>query len=162
MDRPATFVLFSLLSVAFVPQTATAQGSTGGTLGKTDQSLSGGGQIETPDKGKSVKSAPSSDKRAADGLPQTINIIDRSSFGEYRAQLTRTGASTFEGTWNHGITFRMTVTAFTRDQVVMQRTDIAGGVLVSGQYSGKRVGNRVTSGTARFSTGFVSSWEASW
>ena len=162
------YVLASLVlifSTQVVPAFA-QPGSTGGTLGKTDQSLSGGGPTELPDKGKSLKrSAPgkeSNDKAAVDGLPRTVNIIERSSFGEFRAQLTRTGASTFEGTWNHGVTSRMTVTAFTKDQIVMQRTDTAGLVMLSGHYSGRRAGNRVPNGTARLSTGVVTSWEASW
>ena len=89
------YVLASLVlifSTQVVPAFA-QPGSTGGTLGKTDQSLSGGGPTESPDKGKSLKrSAPgkeSSDKAAVDGLPRTVNIIERSSFGEFRAQLTR-------------------------------------------------------------------------
>lgn len=153
-----------MFSAQLVP--AAAQGSTGGTLGKTDQSLSGGGPAESPDKGKNAKrTAPDkqgNDRSVADSLPRTLQLIDRGSLGEYQIQLRRTGTNTFEGTWNHGVTTRMTVTSFTKDQVALQRTDIAGLALVSGHYSGKRVGNRVPSGTARFTTGYVSSWEASW
>lgn len=162
------YVLASLvlmLSIQLVPAFA-QPGSTGGTLGKTDQSLSGGGPTESPDKGKSLKrSAPdkqSGDRSVADGLPRTMHVVERGAGQEFRIQFRRTGAKTYEGTWNHGVTSRMTVTAFTKDQVVMQRTDIAGFGLVTGHYSGKRVGNRVTNGTAQLSHGFASSWEASW
>ena len=146
-----------------------AQGSTGGTLGKTDQSLSGGGPAASPDKGNSAKrSTPgkeSGDKAAAEGLPRTINIIDRASIAEFNIQLRRTSANTYEGTWSHGVTTRMTVTAFTKDHVVIQRSDTsgyAGFAPVTGHYSGKRIGNRVPNGTAKISNGWVSSWEASW
>ena len=84
-----------LLLVGALAAPAFAQGSTGGTLGKTDQSLSGGGPAETPDKGKSVKrSAPgkeSGEKAPSDGLPRTLNIIERSIGGEFRVQLRKTG-----------------------------------------------------------------------
>ena len=156
--------LVLMLSIQLVPAFA-QPGSTGGTLGKTDQSLSGGGPVETPDRGKSAKrSAPDKqggDSSAADGLPRTMHVIERGGGQEFRAQFRRTGAKTYEGTWNHGITTRMTVTAFTKDQVLMQRTDIAGVFLVSGQYTGRRVGNRA-SGTTQLSHGLASSWEASW
>ena len=89
-------------------------------------------------------------------------MIERSSFGEHRALFARIGANTFEGTWNHGITTRLTVTAFTKAQVVMQRTDTAGFGLLTGHYTGRRVGNAAASGTAKISNGFSVAWEASW
>jgi hypothetical protein len=170
MRRKLHLHLAALLACASIlawgPSASFAQGSTGGTLGKTDQSLSGGRPAESPDKGNSVKrSAPdkqSGDTSAADGLPRTMHLVERATGQEFRVQLTRTGAKTYEGTWNHGVTSRMTVTAFTKDQVVMQRTDIAGLFLVSGPYSGKRVGNRVPRGTTQLSHGVASWWEASW
>ena len=153
-----------MFSAQLVP--AAAQGSTGGTLGKTDQSLSGGRPVESPETGKSLKrNAPgkeSSDKGTAVALPQTLNIIERSIGGEFRIQLRKTGGNTYEGVWNHGIATRMTVTAFTKDQVVMQRVDTAGFGLVTGHYIGKRVGNKVPGGTAQISNGFTVMWEATW
>jgi hypothetical protein len=104
-------------------------GSTGGTLGKADQSLSGG----LPKPGAAVE--PKKTKGAA-------------------PEAQKAGCAR--------IATRMTVTAFTKDQVVMQRADTAGFGLVTGHYIGKRVGNKVPGGTAQISNGFTVMWEATW
>jgi hypothetical protein len=175
MRRKLHLHLAALLACAVIlawgPSASFAQGSTGGTLGKTDQSLSGGRPAESPDKGNSAKrSAPgkeSSDTSAADGLPRSMHVVEHGAGGiaNFSIQLRKTGVKTYEGTWSHGVTTRMTVTAFTKDQVVIQRSDTsgyAGFAPVTGHYSGKRIGNRVSNGTAKISNGWVSSWEASW
>ena len=71
--EPAYVLASLVLTAATQVAPAFAQGSTGGTLGKTDQSMSGGGPAASPDKSNSAKrSAPgkeTGDKAAADGLP---------------------------------------------------------------------------------------------
>jgi hypothetical protein len=75
--------------VAVAPALAFAQGSTGGTLGKTDQSLSGGKKEALPERTQDAKKAPSG-----------VGPTDASIFGRwrYRAQCSVSGVLT--GTLN--------------------------------------------------------------
>src|ERR1700685_4569561 len=136
--RRRAFIGFSLLALshfAFANVTAAlAQaGSTGGTIGKTDKSLSG--NEETPARrpnGRSAKATP-----ASSSLPSTIHINEHNATqGEFSATLKRTGSNTYEAVWKHGLISRMTVT-IGRESMTIERNDLTGGC--HAHYTGTRV-----------------------
>jgi uncharacterized caspase-like protein len=95
-------------------------------------------------------------------LPQVIHMTEyNTTWGTFSITLRRVSGNVYEGTWNHGVSSRMTVTAFTRDAVTIDRKDTAGLGQVSGRYIGQRSGNRVRKGNASL-TGTTSTWDAHW
>jgi hypothetical protein len=130
-------------------------GSTGGTLGKTDKSISGSeGQSEPSGTSKRPAHA------TTQALPQTIRLIQ----GSYSATLRHLGGNAYEAMWNEQTVSRMTVT-MSKESVIIERRDIHGnGTLWSVTYSGTRTGNKA-SGTFNTTSpigGAQGSWEASW
>ena len=166
--RRRAFIGFSLLALshfAFANVTAAlAQaGSTGGTIGKTDKSLSG--NEETPARrpnGRSAKATP-----ASSSLPSTIHINEHNATqGEFSATLKRTGSNTYEAVWNPGgVTSRMMVT-IGQESIAIERSDTSGVFPCHGHYMGARVpGTSKASGEdtgACGVVGFTDTWDASW
>jgi hypothetical protein len=157
------FILPIFLIATFsAPCVAQVQpGSTGGTIGKQDKSISGGEEPSKPSggtrqPGHSTTQRP--DERQT--LPQRIRLIQ----GSYSATLRHLGGNAYQATWNNAVVSRMTVT-MTTVSMTIQRQDISSPVpFWSVTYSGTRTGN-TASGT--FNThspinGAQGSWEASW
>jgi hypothetical protein len=137
--------------------------STGGTIGKTDKSISGG--EETPAQRPttpSPKLAPTSSS-----LPSTIHINEhKATYGEFSATLRRTNSNIYEGVWNQGTITRMTVT-IGQESMTMERVDLSGGIFsCHGHYTGTRVlGTLKASGADSVTCGLnaaTSTWDASW
>jgi hypothetical protein len=136
-------------------------GSTGGTIGKQDKSISGDEQQSEPSgarrPGRSTTQRP--DERQA--LPQRIRFIQ----GSYSATLRHLGGNAYQGTWEGGeLVSRMTVT-MTAASITIRRKDISGsGLLWSVTYTGTRTGNTASGTfiTAGPISGAQGSWEASW
>jgi hypothetical protein len=136
-------------------------GSTGGTIGKTDKSISGGEERSEPS-GGSRHPEHSTTQTPDEGqtLPQRIRLIQ----GSYSATLRHLGGNAYQATWNDQGVSRMTVT-ITKVSVIIQRQDIRGTEpLWSVTYSGTRTGN-TASGTYNTTSpinGAQGPWEASW
>jgi hypothetical protein len=152
------FVLLALSHFAFGNVTAAlAQaGSIGGTIGKQDKSISGGGEERRePQVSRTKPSGHHSEERQ--GLPQTIRLSESSIAGSYSITLRHTGGNAYEGTWNVGIVSRMTI-SMTNATMVIERHDVSNphGPLYSATYSGARAGN---SASGNYLNG---TWQASW
>ena len=152
------FALLALSLFAFANVTpALAQaGSTGGTIGKQDKSISGGGEERREPQGSRAKpSGHLSGERQ--GLPQTIRFSQSAFNGSYSITLRHTGGNAYEGTWNVGIVSRMTI-SMTNATMVIERHDVSNpnGPLYSETYSGTRAGN---SASGSYLNG---RWQASW
>jgi hypothetical protein len=131
-------------------------GSTGGTIGNQDKSISGGGEERREPQGSRAKpSGHHSGERQ--GLPQTIRLSESSIAGSYSITLRHTGGNAYEGTWNVGIVSRMTI-SMTNATMVIERHDVSNptGPLYSPTYSGARAGN---SASGSYLNG---TWQASW
>jgi hypothetical protein len=133
--------------------TAFAQaGSTGGTIGKTDKSESGGEEkteIKRPAQREELSS------------PSVIRFSEHGLFGEYTATLRRVGGNEYAATWNVAVTPRMIV-RMTKDAMTVQRSDTSNlsGILASVTYSGTRTGNTAS---GSFNGGINrGTWDASW
>jgi hypothetical protein len=152
------FVLLALSHFAFASVTAAlAQaGSTGGTIGKQDKSISGGGEERREPQGSRAK--PSGHRSGErQGLPQTIRLSESSIAGNYSITLRHTGSNAYEGRWNVGIVSRMTI-SMTNATMVIERHDVSNpsGPLYSATYTGVRAGNFAS---GRYLNG---TWQASW
>lgn len=91
--RPLTAIAFAFVrALSFAPGTSPtfAQGSTGGTLGKTDQSLSGGGANDTRPEKKPERRAPPKQGAAVQQDP---------------AKTSRCAMIVGTWTWVHGVDF---------------------------------------------------------
>jgi hypothetical protein len=137
-------------------------GSTGGTLGKQDKSISGDeepaeGQRPRPDKSERPTGRESNTLTA---LPSVIRLNEH-AIVNYSITLTKTGDNTYHGTWSHGYVSTFTVTSFTKDSLNMLRQDNPAIGSVTGTYTGQRSGNSAH-GSAAISNGFISSWDATW
>lgn len=156
-----TFVSGILASFA-TGTTAFAQaGSTGGTIGQTNKSISREGQTEI--RHPTQRSAPPASQSAKDRqtLPGNIQFNEHGVNGNYSATLRHLGGSEYEAAWNVAVTSRMTV-RMTKDSMTVQRRDTShfSGILYSGIYSGIRTGNTAS---GSFSVGANhGTWDASW
>jgi len=139
---PASLAMVLLMLFSAGPAFAQS-GSVGGTVGKTNKSISG----EQP-------------PPASQTLPANIQFTEHGAAGVYSATLRHLGGNEYEATWNVAVTSRMTV-RMTKDSMTIQRQDssnLAG--LASGIYSGIRTG-KTASGT--FSIGVNhGTWNALW
>jgi hypothetical protein len=151
-------------AVILISTVALAQlqpGSTGGTIGKTDKSISGSEQKSEPSGGArhpEHSKTQSPDERQT--LPQRIRLIQ----GSYSATLRHLGGNAYQATWNDQGVSRMTVT-MTTVSMTIQRQDVSGtGPLWSVTYSGTRTGNTAsgTFNTTNPINGAQGPWEASW
>jgi hypothetical protein len=131
-------------------------GSTGGSVGKRDKSISDG---FAPATGGGRPANRSSGNEQA--FPKTINISEHALGRTYTIALHNTGGSNYQGTWSHGYVTKFIVTSFATTSLKMERTDNPAFGAVTGSYTGSRTGNRA-SGKAAISNGFTTDWEASW
>jgi hypothetical protein len=149
-------VALSHLAFANASSALAQAGSTGGTIGKQDKSISGGGEERREPQGSRAKpSGRLSGERQ--GLPQTIRFSQSAFNGSYSITLRHTGGNAYEGTWNVGIVSRMTI-SMTNATMVIERHDVSNpnGPLYSETYSGARAGN---SASGSYLNG---RWQASW
>ena len=159
--------LISILAcvVMLMPLSATVfaqAGSTGGTIGKSDKSISGGEENtghNNPILDK-LKRSTNVDSNSAGTLPSVIRLNEH-AIVNFSITLTKTGDKTYHGTWSHGYVSTFTVTSFTKDSLNMMRQDDPAIGSVSGTYTGRRSGNSAHGGAA-ISNGFRTTWDATW
>jgi hypothetical protein len=165
-----------LTAIAFCPQaqaqddrvirqgTLVAQaGSTGGSVGKKDKSISDDGErASTPDTRSNRSANRTTDRNSnnEESLPKAIQLDEHYGLN-YSITLRHVSGNIYRGTWSHGYKTQFTVTTFTRDSIKMERSDEPAVGACTGSYTGSRTGNRVT-GTASISNGANSRWDASW
>ena len=155
-------LVLSHLAFANASSALAQAGSTGGTVGKQDKSISGGEERTEPS-GGTRHSGHSTTQRLDErqALPQRIRLIQ----GSYSATLRHLGGNAYQATWNgQGGVSRMTVTMTTVSMIIQRQDTSNPGLLWSVTYSGTRTGN-AASGT--FTThspinGAQGPWEASW
>ena len=135
-------------------------GSTGGSIGKTDKSISGGGGQQSSPRAGSRRS-DDRDSSKMESFPKTIQLNDHAHGLSYSITLRNVGGNNYQGTWSHGYVTRFTITTFTKDSMKMERNDNPAFGSVSGSYTGSRNGHRAE-GQATISNGATSNWEASW
>src|SRR5271168_2171947 len=98
-------------------------GSTGGSIGKTDKSISGGeDQPASPPRARSSRPAER-DSRREESLPGTIQLNEHALGMHWSITLRNAGGNNYNGTWSHGYVTRFTMTSFTKTSVKMERTD---------------------------------------
>lgn len=131
-------------------------GSTGGSVGKRDKSISGE-ENRSPEAGR----GRSTHESREEGFPKTIQLNERWHGLNYTITLNNVGGGNYQGTWSHGYVTKFTVTAFTGNSMKMRRTDNPAFGAVNGSYTGTRTGNRAA-GEAAISNGATSQWDASW
>ena len=155
-------VALSIVLPAAGASSAFAQaGSTGGTVGRQDKSVSGGGEEQSAPQGRSAKPLGHSPERQ--GLPQTVRFSESSIGGNHSITLRHTGGNAYEGTWEVGIVSRMTI-SMTSATMVVVRHDVSnpGGPLHSTTYSGTRAGNSASGSFVNHTVGITGTWQASW
>jgi hypothetical protein len=143
-------------------RTVVAQaGSTGGSIGKRDKSISDDGEQRpsTPDMRSSRPANRNSNTE--EPFPKTIQLNEHAFGVNYTITLHNSGGTNYQGTWSNGYATKFTVTGFTKNSVKMERTDNPSFGSVTGTYTGSRTGNRAT-GEASISNGATSKWDASW
>ncbi len=151
-------LLAAIASFAFSSATAGAQdrlivaqaGSTGGSVGKPNKSVSGDAEPRPANRDAVIRSA----------YPKTIQLNEHAFGLSWSLTLRNIGGSAYEGTWSHGYATSFTITSFTSDSIKMHRVDKPALGAVAGSYAGVRTGNSA-SGTAVFPMA-RSTWEASW
>lgn len=166
MNKTIYFIAIASVSAMLASVTtfrsAFAQaGSTGGTIGKTDKSISDGGDQQSSTR-RTRPGRPAtriSDKE--ESFPKTIQLSERAFGLSFSITLRNVGGNNYEGTWSHGYVTKFTVIAFTRGSIKMRRNDNAAIGSVTGSYTGSRTGNRAT-GEATISNGATVKWDASW
>jgi hypothetical protein len=135
-------------------------GSTGGSIGRTDKSISGGEERSTaPDTGPGRRVNRNSSREEA--FPKAIQLNEHWHGLNYSISLRNVGGGNYQGTWSHGYVTKFTVTAFTKNSMKLERTDSPAIGACSGSYTGTRTGNHAE-GEASISNGAVSKWDASW
>jgi hypothetical protein len=164
--KPMGVAVLALLAAAATLNASFGQaGSTGGTVGKQDKSLSG--NDETPTSRSNAGSAKPFPAIASSSSPPTIHIDEHNAtWGDFSITLKRTGSNIYEGVWNQGTVSRMTVT-IGQESMTIERVDVSGNInLCHGHYTGIR-----TRGTSKASGedivacqlgGATSTWIASW
>jgi hypothetical protein len=160
VHRFALSVFFTaMLSLPAVAQLQ--PGSTGGSIGKTDKSISGG-EEQGPSHPRAGLTQPANgETRKEERLPKIIQLNEYAFGRTYSVTLRNVGGRSYQGTWNHGYVTKFAVTTFTETSIKMQRTDNPKFGAVSGSYAGSRTGNRAA-GEATISNVLTSKWEASW
>jgi hypothetical protein len=161
---PLGIAALAVLVVTATSNSLFAQaGSTGGTIGKQEKSVSGGEETPAP-RGNthSTKPAPLSFS-----LPPTIQLNEHNAtWGEFSAIMKRTGSNTYEAVWKHGLISRMTVT-IGQESMTIERVDLSGVMnLCHIHYTGTRVpgaskASGIDTGTCALGGG-TSTWDASW
>jgi hypothetical protein len=160
--RPIAILAYVLMLMP-LPATVFAQaGSTGGTVGKSDKSISGGEENTerhnlAPDK---LKRSTSVNSISLGALPSVIRLNEHAIIN-FSITLTKTGDKTYHGTWSHGYVSTFTVTSFTKDSLNMVRQDNPAVGSVTGTYTGRRSGHSAN-GSAAISNGINSTWDATW
>jgi hypothetical protein len=155
-------LVLSHLAFANASSALAQAGSTGGTVGKQDKSISGGEERTEPS-GGTRHSGHSTTQRLDErqALPQRIRLIQ----GSYSATLRHLGGNAYQATWNgQGGVSRMTVTMTTVSMIIQRQDTSNPGLLWSVTYSGTRTGN-TASGTFNTTSpinGARGPWEASW
>lgn len=99
------FTLLALSHLAFANVTAAlAQaGSTGGTIGKQDKSISGGEEADRPRAALHPMRPAARAPAESSSLPPTIHLHEHNpTYGDYSATLKRTNSNTYEAVWNRG------------------------------------------------------------
>jgi hypothetical protein len=136
-------------------------GSIGGSIGKTDKSISDSGERRpSAPEGRPARPA-TRDSKKDESFPQTIQLNDHAYGLSYSITLHNVSGNKYQGTWSHGYATKFAVTALTKDSITMERTDNPAFGSATGSYKGSRTGNRAT-GEATFSNGATSHWDASW
>ncbi|MGB9171133.1 MAG: hypothetical protein WCC35_06035, partial [Bradyrhizobium sp.] len=136
-------------------------GSTGGSIGKTDKSISGGEDHPSAQPHARSSRATDRDSGREESLPKTIQLNEHALGMHWSITLHNVGGNNYQGTWSHGYVTSFTMTSFTKTAVKMQRTDKAAFGAVTGSYSGSRNGNHAA-GEATVSNGGTPNWDASW
>jgi hypothetical protein len=136
-------------------------GSTGGIVGQTNKSISGGEDARTPPQKESSRKSAARGPDGHEPLPSTIRIVEHATVANYTITLKKTGGNTYVGTWNHGYATTFTVTSFTVSSLTMLREDKPAFGAVTGRYTGQRSGNSAH-GQSVVSNGFTPTWEATW
>jgi hypothetical protein len=162
---PMRIAILAALAVTATSNASFAQaGSTGGTIGKQDKSLSGGEATRAP-RGITRSNKP---PPASSSLPQTIHLNEHhGTLGDWSATLKRTGTNTYEALWNTGIISRMMVT-IGQESMTIERHDLSGTVnLCTGHYTGThQPGTSKASGedaaVCAFGVAVTNTWDASW
>ena len=134
-------------------------GNVGGVIGRPNKSLSDDGVNQPPT--RQTPARPSRPARQSDALPQSIQLTDHTIVGVYTVMLRKVGGNRYSGTWSSGVTTSFVVTMFSQISLSMRRSDGPGIGSVTGSYTGTRSG-KSASGSAAFSIGTVSKWEATW
>jgi hypothetical protein len=160
-----TWIIAAILGIALSAAGASGAfaqaGSTGGTVGKQDKAVSGGGEEQGEPQGRRAKPPIHSEEKQ--GLPQTVHLSESSIGGGYSINLHHNGGSAYEGTWNVGIVSRMTIN-MTNTTMVVVRHDVSNpiGPLYSSTYSGTRAGNSASGSFVNHTNGITGTWQASW
>jgi hypothetical protein len=145
------------VSTPLQKRTVLAQaGSTGGSVGKRNKSISGE-EESSPDAG----SGRSTHASREEALPKAIQLNEHWHGMNWTVSLRNIGGSNYQGTWSNGYATTFAVTGFARNSMKMERKDTPGLGAVTGSYTGTRTGNRA-SGDASISNGANSKWDASW
>jgi hypothetical protein len=137
------FIWLSLATVALtvaVQMPAHSQaGSTGGSIGDTEKSVSGVRKAR-PERNERVLKPAGDSSPKSEALPNSIRITDRYGL-TYTITLQKTGERTYQGTWSHGYATTFTVTEFTAHALNMHREDKPTFGSVTGTYTGVQSGN---------------------
>ena len=136
-------------------------GSTGGFIGKTDKSISGGGDQSSPSPHAGSSRAADGDSSREESLPKTIHLNEHAFGMNWSITLRNVGGNDYHGTWSHGYVTSFTMTTFTKTTMKMERTDNPAVGAVTGSYTGSRNGNSAA-GEAAILHGGTSNWDASW
>jgi hypothetical protein len=131
-------------------------GSTGGSVGKRNKSISGE-EESSPDAGPGRSTHASREE----AFPKTIQLNEHWHGMNWTVSLRNIGGSNYQGTWSNGYATTFAVTGFARNSMKMERKDTPGFGAVTGSYTGTRTGNRAA-GDASISNGANSKWDASW
>jgi len=131
-------------------------GSTGGSVGKKDKSITGE-EERSRDAGRGRATHASREE----GFPKTIQLNEHWRGLNWTVTLHNEGGSTYQGTWSNGYATTFDVTGFAKNSMKMERKDTPGFGAVTGTYTGSRTGNRAA-GEASISNGASSKWDASW
>jgi hypothetical protein len=151
----------SHLGFASVSSALAQAGSTGGTIGKQDKSISGGEEQRSSYPHAGIGQPANPEKNKKESLPKIIQLNEHAFGLTYSVTLRNVGGSSYQGTWNHGYATKFAVTALTNTSIKMQRIDNPKFGAVSGSYIGSRAGNSAT-GEATESNGATTKWDASW
>jgi hypothetical protein len=161
--RTSIGIALLALSLAFANvSSALAQaGSTGGTIGKLDKSISGGEEQRSSHPHERFSQPVNREKNKEEFPPKIIQLNEHAFGLTYSITLRNVGGSSYQGTWSHGYVTKFTVTALTNTSIKMRRIDNPKFGAVSGSYTGSRTGNSAT-GEAPESNGATTKWDASW